>query len=587
MHNILHNMMQNMRLPTHVTHRKGIYQYVRRVPDDVAAHLGLKRVQKSLRTRDVAVAKKRAFVLDEEWTRRFDEARTAIGRLPRNRADDPLIETTAWDHESWIRLAEWVGYTLLQDDWIKRVDQVPGKLLRSNPSPADIPVDDDEAFASGLRLMRHLEACSSDAYIGERHDFIASLVRRLGINLDPRMGFYRDFMRECHRAELRYFETWLLRNQQRGGIGNPDPNEVNGPWRPSSRQETAEVQQISVATSSAAPSNASGYTFDDCIEKWLANRKGAGRRENKGYLIEMRKAAFEFSQRYRVTDIAQVTRRDLVDFRDTLAATGMAAATVNKKIGYLTTLVNTAYQAAWIDQRISDNLRLLVPTSQGERDPYPDEVIERIFSNRIFTQGYRHKLKKAGAELQFWLPLISCLHGMSSSEILQLGPDTVAPHEKEQDILCFHVTNAGSRRMKEEARKRYVPVRQELIAFGLLDLVEKARQSGKRFIWSTVATDDDVGKASNYFSSFWSYISRREFGIDDPRLALYSFRHTFQDRLDDMGCDETHVKALMGHSASGMTKRYGRKRQPRRVPIRKLSELVNSIEWQFLKAIKP
>ena len=59
MHNILHNMMQNMRLPTHVTHRKGIYQYVRRVPDDVADHLGLKRVQKSLRTRDVAVAKKK------------------------------------------------------------------------------------------------------------------------------------------------------------------------------------------------------------------------------------------------------------------------------------------------------------------------------------------------------------------------------------------------------------------------------------------------------------------------------------------------------------------------------------------------
>ncbi|MGY6567776.1 MAG: DUF6538 domain-containing protein [Salinarimonas sp.] len=580
-------MMQNMRLPTHITHRDGIYQYVRRVPDDVAGHLGLKRIQKSLKTRDATVAKMRALVLDEEWTRRFDEARVAIGRIPRNGADDPLIGTTAWDRESWMKLAEWVGYTLLQDDWVKRVDRAPGRLLRSNPSPADIPVDDDEAFVSGLKLKRLLDACCSSAYIKERHDFIASLVRRLGISLDPRMGFYRDFMRECHSAELRYFETWLLRNQQRGGIGNRHPDEVNGPWRSRSKQEPAKAQQTAIADPLPAPRKTSGYTLDDCIEKWRANRKAAGRRENKGYLVEMRKAAFEFSQRYRVTDVAHVTRRDLVEFRDTLADTGMAAATVNKKIGYLTTLVNTAYQAAWIEQRISDNLRLLVPASEGERDPYPDDVIDRIFSNKIFTQGYRHKLKKAGAELQFWLPLISCLHGMSSSEILQLGPDTVAPHEKEKGILCFHVTNAGSRRMKEDARKRYVPVRQELIAFGLLDLVEKARQSGRRFIWSTVATDDDVGKASNYFSSFWSYISKREFGIDDPRLALYSFRHAFQDRLDDMGCDDTLVKALMGHSASGMTKSYGRKRQPKRVPIKKLSEIVNDIDWQFLRAIKP
>jgi len=33
MHNILHNMAHNMALPTHVTKRNGIYQYVRRVPD--------------------------------------------------------------------------------------------------------------------------------------------------------------------------------------------------------------------------------------------------------------------------------------------------------------------------------------------------------------------------------------------------------------------------------------------------------------------------------------------------------------------------------------------------------------------------
>ena len=79
--------------------------------------------------------------------------------------------------------------------------------------------------------------------------------------------------------------------------------------------------------------------------------------------------------------------------------------------------------------------------------------------------------------LPFWLPLISCMHDMISSEILQLGPDTIRCYPG-TDILCFVVTTSGGRHAKTVARWRWLPIRQQLIEFGLNDLVETARANG-------------------------------------------------------------------------------------------------------------
>jgi hypothetical protein len=106
-------------------------------------------------------------------------------------------------------------------------------------------------------------------------------------------------------------------------------------------------------------------------------------------------------------------------------------------------------------------------------------------------------------ELQFWLPLTACLQGMISSEILQIGPDTAMPHPDAPDVLCFQVTNAGDRRVKSLARRRWVPIRRELIKLGLPALVEVARADRRRFIWPKMGQhDDNVTRVSGYFSSF-------------------------------------------------------------------------------------
>jgi hypothetical protein len=53
-------------IANHITRRKGMCQYVRRVPEDLRDAFPFARVQKSLGTRDARVAREAALALDRE-----------------------------------------------------------------------------------------------------------------------------------------------------------------------------------------------------------------------------------------------------------------------------------------------------------------------------------------------------------------------------------------------------------------------------------------------------------------------------------------------------------------------------------------
>lgn len=148
------------------------------------------------------------------------------------------------------------------------------------------------------------------------------------------------------------------------------------------------------------------------------------------------------------------------------------------------------------------------------------------------------------------------------------------------------MTNAGGRRVKTLARKRWVPIRREILDLGFPEIVEVARAKGWQTLWAAVevpgATTEEVSQS---FSPFWSTFSRDVIGITDPKKVLYSFRHTFKDRLTKHGSSETELNQLMGHAERGTSKRYGTKRAPRPVDIVRVDRLVQGIDWAFLKTI--
>ena len=75
---------------SHITERRGVFQYIRRVPVDVADRMPIKRVQASL-----------------------------------------LLSVANWTAEDWQLAAEWYRLTRLHEDWRKRCASATGAQIAS------------------------------------------------------------------------------------------------------------------------------------------------------------------------------------------------------------------------------------------------------------------------------------------------------------------------------------------------------------------------------------------------------------------------------------------------------------------------
>ncbi|MGJ3263477.1 MAG: DUF6538 domain-containing protein [Salinarimonas sp.] len=585
----MHNMAADDMIANHITLRNGVCQYVRRVPEDLRDAFPFARVQKSLGTRDKRAARQAALALDQEWDRRFAEARRRRGLATDAAGDLAAIDTTRWTWPDWEALARWFEATLIEEDWRARLSLVQGRLFTSEADLSALPWREDAVVKEHINRGRALSAMAVATYAEDRFSFVQSHVRGLGVSLSRTMDYFERFMAACLTAELAYLEVFRLRESRKGGIRQVHPDAITGPWRRVS-SESSNVVPLSAppAPAPGSPSTRVGKTLADCRAKWIENRDKVKKQVRPEYLREMDQTIALFQAHAGVTDIGEIRRRHVLAYRDHLgSATDYKFQTINKKIGFISSLMSTGLNAGWTETSLGGDLFLEVPEDEDHREPYSAEHIDAIFAHPIFTAGHRFKRAKACGELQFWLPLIACLHGMISSEILQLGPDTVMPHPDAPDLLCFVVTNAGDRRVKSLARKRWVPIRRELLDLGLSELLDAACAEKRRFIWPAMTQHgENVTRVSGYFSSFWASFTRKELEIEAEGTSLYSFRHAFQDRLSQAGRPDEVKKALMGHTEGGMTGRYGTKKKPRVVNIAEINDAVQSLSWPFLSLVR-
>ena len=111
----MHNMDdEDVPFASHITKRGRIYQYVRRVPEDLADAFPFSRIQRSLRTADRATAYEAGARVHSDVEKQFAGARRKKG------ATLNVIPTDGWDWSDWRLLADWFKATLVEDDWRAR-----------------------------------------------------------------------------------------------------------------------------------------------------------------------------------------------------------------------------------------------------------------------------------------------------------------------------------------------------------------------------------------------------------------------------------------------------------------------------------
>lgn len=574
-----------MTASTNLTRRGQVWQFVLRVPRDLVDEIGKQRIQVSLGTRDEREARRLALPRAEEWEQRFAEIRSKRG-LVAERPVAGALDTSGWNWPDWEALARWIGARILDEDYEARLRVSPGVALVDRYSMAG---RGNLWLGDVVRRSKLLCAYTLSDYGEHCLGDVQHAVAPLGVRVEKGSAYFDRFMAACLGAEIAALDDLILRETKREAFTYTHPDAIQGLWRKDLARavEPIIVPAAKSAAAAAAPF-AAGHTLADCLEQWKVNREIAKKPIDEHLTNDMENVFAWFREHAGVDDIGQVTRRQVIAFRNHMATQkGYKASTVNKKIGFLLNMSKVAAGAGWIERDLGGGYYIDTPEDEDQREPYTGEQMMTIFGHKLFTDGWRPKSIKSLGEFGFWFPLISATHGMITSEVLQLGPDTVGPHPDAKDVMVFTVTTAGGRSVKTLARKRAVPVRQELLDMGFMDVVEQARRAGARTLWPVAEEVAKRGSTlpSNYFSYFWTQHARK-IGVDGEDQSLYSLRHAFQDRVK--GSEWHHlVKPLMGHSDGGMTDRYGTKKGARSSPIHQLDDAIQGLVWPWLKGVRP
>ncbi|CAA2140044.1 Tyrosine recombinase XerC (plasmid) [Methylobacterium bullatum] len=174
-----------------------------------------------------------------------------------------------------------------------------------------------------------------------------------------------------------------------------------------------------------------------------------------------------------------------------------------------------------------------------------------------------------------WVPLMMLFSGARPNELAQLQVDDLRldfngrPHlnvltleEADGDTGPDEATarrhEADKRTVKTASGRRMIPIHPKLIEMGLLDLFERRRKTAQR---TNALLFQDVKRDT--YGHYGREVSRRlnrclrQVGITNPRLTLYSLRHTFRDACVEGGMPDQARRKMMGHALEGMDGVYG------------------------------
>jgi hypothetical protein len=321
MHNNMHNMDDDsMALPNHVTCRDGIYQYVRRVPDDIADAFAKSRIQLSLRTRLPSEARLRAAKLDEDIERQFAEARRGKG------TSFEFVPTAGWTWDDWSKVVSWLKAHWLHEDRLARLDDVTGAHF-SLDYRGRAPWLPDERLREQIDLRKLLSKKDVTGYAAERGAFLARSLGKIGI-LPPHADPYRyEFMAACLKAEIESLELVFKRE---GGeqVDHPHPDTIKGPWTvsqvssegsiPSSPKPDALFASTALVQTKIVEPAGGSQTLSHCIDEWIKERIRLRKKVDSHLVNDMRSTVVWFTKFTKVSTVKEVHRRHIIAFRDHL-----------------------------------------------------------------------------------------------------------------------------------------------------------------------------------------------------------------------------------------------------------------------------
>jgi integrase len=261
-----------------------------------------------------------------------------------------------------------------------------------------------------------------------------------------------------------------------------------------------------------------------------------------------------------------MTIMQIVQANEEINAPLTSYTTQNKSFNFFMMPLRWATEEELIDSVPGANIRIVKPNSEDvvekKRKPYDDTVLSLIFSSPLFTGCASKSRRSAAGEYLFkdgkyWVPIVAFYTGMRLSEVVQLATEDV---REEQgiwfiDIRLGVVTKTGEvKLLKNNSAARKVPLADDLIKLGFLDVVQRAEKGGR--IFSEIQFGSD-GTPSKNFTKFWGRYARK-IGFHAKDNVFHSLRHGMVDMTRD---GKLHIEAsnvIVGHTQPGVRSLYGK-----------------------------
>ncbi|MFC2968606.1 tyrosine-type recombinase/integrase [Acidimangrovimonas pyrenivorans] len=238
----------------------------------------------------------------------------------------------------------------------------------------------------------------------------------------------------------------------------------------------------------------------------------------------------------------------LTSMLDVKGVERISTRTTNVYIGNMQSFFTWAVNNGYAENNIFAGLRVkrAAKTTEEGRKAFSAEELQLMFSH--LTSDNSDLVRKT---VHKWPTLIAMFTGMRLNEVAQLE---VRDIELNGDIWCINVTADGTskKRLKNSASKRRVPVHERLFACGFLDFHSEQKPKGHPRLFPELTYSDHNGCGRN-IGRWFNERFLLELGLGGRGYVFHCLRHTMITRLAQADVEEPMVKALAGHSQSGVT----------------------------------
>jgi integrase len=549
----------------HVPHtklRNGVYWFQRQIPRALVGHSiwnGKKCVEHSLRTKDASVALRRVNDALDDFEAKCEVARgraiaaasstSAVAILRRGEMDAETIKHCAWRH------------------FQTHVDADRRARLNAGDAPEGL----EAAYLRDYEDNRLPELATRRETLARTRSWVlvkdsADLYFRTeGLEPIPDLASYRALCQALVEAEVASIDQ--IAQQARGVLTAEPASELirTAPkTRPSINRQT-----IDTVYAHYCQVHPPGVRWEEKALpaiKLFRDHFGANadfltisREDLLKYILFLRQIPASASKRFRGMSIRQA-----IDANDARPDPYPRVHPTTVKADYMA-VISRLFSFACEAGIRKDNpaLRLFPKTNKRvakvRGGSFREEELVRLFQQPIF-QGCEsdRKRREPGKHLVsdhfFWAPILGYYTGARASEIGQLRVKDVRLDDKFPHLVIEASAEEGMR-VKTEAARRLVPIRQEVLELGFAEYVSSIK--GVRLFPNWLA-DKKTGKFSDSRSQrFFRDELIPEITDRVPKPNFHSFRHFMKDVMRENGMQEAYQRSILGHEQEGMDAVYG------------------------------